>query len=318
MSPMTVMDADRSRGAKILPRVTTRAQARAAATARLRRGADPTTAALDADLLLGHALGISKESLYAHLEEPLDGSGEAAYERLVERRAAGEPVSYLRGYKEFFGLRFAVDPRVLVPRPETEVLVEAALAYLRETGRTRVADIGTGSGAVAVAIAHTDQRVRVTATDVSAEALEVASANAQANGVETRLSFLAGDLLEPLAGEIDVVTANLPYLRDDALAELVGERTSLAFEPRIAVVAGPDGLDVIRRAVAQLRPRLAPGGAAFFECDPPQAEAVAELLRRALEGPTRIHPDLAGAPRVVEGRHPGREARASRPKASVA
>ncbi len=280
--------------------MTTRAAARTEATARLRAAADPT-AALDADLLLAHVCGVTKEALYAHLDEALSPSEAAAYEALVGRRAAGEPVAYLRGYKEFFGLRFAVDPRVLIPRPETEVLVEAVLGFLRATGRTRVVDVGTGSGAIAVAVAVHAPRARVVATDASAAALAVARTNAETHAVSARVDLREGDLLEPVDEEVDVVAANLPYLRADAVRHLAGERTSLAFEPVGAVVAGPDGLEVIRRCVAQLPARLAPGGAAFFECDPPQADTVAGLLRGTIPGTTRVLPDLTGSLRVVEG-----------------
>jgi release factor glutamine methyltransferase len=288
--------------ATILPRVPTRGEARANAIAQLRSAAD-ASAQLDADVLLAHACGITKESMYAHLDAPLSATEDAAYRELVARRAAGEPVAYLRGYKEFFGLRFAVDPRVLIPRPETEVLVEAVLAFLRETRRTRVADVGTGSGAIAVAVAANAPAASVVATDLSGDALDVARANAAAHRVADRVELRRGDLLAPIDGVVDVVAANLPYLRRDAVADLTGERTSLAFEPQVAVVAGgADGLDLIRRAVAQLPDKLAPGGAAYFECDPPQADTVADLLRVRIRATTRIIPDLTGSPRVVEGR----------------
>ncbi len=246
--------------------------------------------------------GVSKEVLYAHLEEPLSSAEASAYRQLVERRAAGEPVAYLRGYKEFFGLRFAVDRRVLIPRPETEVLVEAVLTFLSETGRMRVADVGTGSGAIAIAVAASEPRARVIATDLSADALAVARANATTHGVADRVELREGDLLAPIPDQVDVVAANLPYLRVDAALHLTGERTSLAFEPVTAVVAGADGLDVIRRCVAQLPGTLARGGAAFFECDPPQAPAVEDLLRATIRGTTRVLSDLTGSPRVVEGK----------------
>jgi release factor glutamine methyltransferase len=279
----------------------TRAEARAKGLARLRASGDDT-AALAADLLLAHACAVSKEELYAHLDARLGADEERAYADLIERRAAGEPVAYLRGWKEFFGLRFAVDPRVLVPRPETETLVEAALAHLRSGGRTRVADVGTGSGAVAVALAVNAAGSHVIATDLSAGALEVASANIRAHGVEDRVKLRRGDLLEPLGEEVDVIAANLPYLRADALEHLTGERTSLAFEPREAVLAtGEDGLDLIRRCIEQVPSRLARGGAAFFECDPPQAAIVADLLGTKLGGKTRILRDLMGNERVVVG-----------------
>jgi release factor glutamine methyltransferase len=280
--------------------MTTRARARAEASALL-RGADDPTAALDADLLLAHVVKITKEELYAHLDEPLAAPDEAAYRALVERRARGEPVAYLRGYKEFFGLRLAVDARVLIPRPETEVLVEAALAFIRRSGSRLAADVGTGSGAIAVALAVSEPRIRVIATDISAGALEVARSNALARGVGDRVELRQGDLLAPVAEDVDVVTADLPYLTSDAIARWPGERASLRFEPREAVVAGPDGLEVIRRCIAQLPGHLAPAGAIFFECDPPQAEEVERLVQAALGGRTRVIPDLSGSPRVVMG-----------------
>jgi len=281
--------------------VTTRADARAEATARLRLVADPT-ASLDADLLLAHVCGITREALYAHMDEHMSPSEALALHDLVERRARGEPVAYLRGYKEFYGLRLAVDPRVLIPRPETEVLVEAVLEQVRATGRTRVVDVGTGSGGIAIAVAVSDPRVRVIATDVSADALAVARANAIAHGVARRIDLRQGDLLTPVTEPVDVVAANLPYLRADAREHLTGERTSLLFEPAVAVVAGEDGLDLIRRCVAQLRDKLAPEGVALLECDPSQASVVADLLRDTIHATTRVLPDLTGAPRVVEGK----------------
>ncbi|MDE3101304.1 MAG: peptide chain release factor N(5)-glutamine methyltransferase [Chloroflexota bacterium] len=281
----------------------TRGDARARAMTLLRAAGDDT-APLDADLLLAHVCALRKEELYAHLDAPLAGSEDAAYQALVARRARGEPVAYLRGYKEFFGLRFAVDRRVLIPRPETEVLVETALGFIRDTGGTSVADVGTGSGAIAVALAVSEPRLRVVATDVSPGALEVARANAAALGVAARVELRQGDLLTPLDVAVDVVTANLPYLPDGAVARWSRERTSLAFEPREAVVAGPDGLDVIRRLLVQLPERLLPGGAVFLECDPAQAEATAAVVRTATGGRVRVVADLTGAPRVVVGERP--------------
>jgi release factor glutamine methyltransferase len=179
--------------------------------------------------------------------------------------------------------------------------VEAVLAFLRATGRTRVVDVGTGSGAIAVSIAVHDPRVSVIATDVSVGTMGVAAENAAVHGVARRVDLRDGDLLATVGEQVDVVAANLPYLRDDALQHLVGERTSLAFEPRVAVVAGPDGLDLIRRCIDQLPRVLATGGAAYFECDPPQADTVRELLGARIGAATRTIPDLTGAARVVEG-----------------
>jgi release factor glutamine methyltransferase len=277
--------------------VTTWGEARRSATERLRTGADAATAALDADVLLAFALGVGKEALFAHPERPLDRETEARFSALVERRYGGEPVAYLRGFKEFYGQRFRVDPRVLIPRPETETLVEEACRYIDGRALT-VVDVGTGSGAIACSIALHQPRVRVIATDVSRDALAVADANALALGVAERVELREGDLLAPITEPVDVVCANLPYLRSDAMEDLRDERTSLAFEPNVAVVAGSDGLELIRRCVADLPRVLAKGGAAFFECDPPQSAAIASLLEDA-GMTTRLVHDLAGNERVV-------------------
>ena len=272
-------------------------EARAAATTRLRSAPDPDTAALDADVLLAHVLGVGKEALFAHPERRLSAPEDERFEELVGRRSRGEPVAYLRGFKEFYGLRFQVDPRVLIPRPETEVLVDAAREHIAGRALT-VVDVGTGSGAIAVAIAALEHRVRVIATDSSRDALVAAEANALANGVADRVEFRHGDLLVPITERVDVVCANLPYLPDASVDKWVGERSSLAFEPRAAVVAGADGLGVIRRCIDDLPRVLAPGGAALFECDPPQFASVAEMLEHAGLR-TRALRDLAGAERVV-------------------
>jgi release factor glutamine methyltransferase len=262
------------------------------------RAAGIATAALDADVLLAYVLGVNRELLYAHPDTEMTHGAMRRYRALIERRAKGEPVAYLRGFKEFYGLRFAVDRRVLIPRPETETLVDAAREVIAGRALT-VADIGTGCGAVAIAIAAHERDVRVIATDISAEALAVARENTLRNGVADRVEIREGDLLAPLTDSVDVVVANLPYLRDDALEQLVGERTSLAFEPRVAVTAGKDGLELIWRAASELPRALRPQGAALFEVDPPQAEQVATLLRNAIGGLVGIVRDLSGDERVV-------------------
>ena len=270
-----------------------RGEARSRATERLRASGTPA-AALDADLLLAHVLGVPKELLVAHPEVALAPAEAERYAALIERRSAGFPVAYLRGFKEFYGLRFAVDERVLVPRPETEILVDAVRTHARGRALT-VVDVGTGSGAIAIALAATEPQLRVIATDVSADALDVARANAAANGV--RIELRAGDLLAPITGTVDVVAANLPYLRDDELADPTGDRASLAHEPRLATAAGADGLRIMQRAIADLPRVLAPEGAAFFECDPPQVAAITALL--APLGTVEVLRDLAGLDRVV-------------------
>ena len=262
------------------------------------RAAGIATAVLDADVLLVHVLGVTKETLYAHPDTEMSHGAMRRFRELVERRSKGEPVAYLRGFKEFYGLRLAVDRRVLIPRPETETLVDAAREVI--AGRpVTVADLGTGSGAVAVALAVHERHTRVIATDVSPDALAVARENVLQNGVADRVETREGDLFAPITESIDVVVANLPYLRDDALEHLVGDRTSLAFEPRVAVTAGKDGLELIWRAAAELPRVLARGGEALFEVDPAQAAQVANLLRHSIDGETRIIRDLAGDERVV-------------------
>lgn len=268
------------------------------AAAAFLRAAGIATAALDADVLLAHVLGVTKEMLYAHPDTELPNGALRRYRELIERRARGEPVAYLRGFKEFYGLRFAVDPRVLIPRPETETLVDAAREVIGRRSIT-IADVGTGSGAVAVAIAAHEPEVRVIATDISSDALAVARENTLRNGVADRIDLREGDLLEPIFETVDVVVANLPYLRDDALDQLVGERTSLAYEPRIAVTAGKDGLELIWRAASDLQRVLEPHGAALFEIDPPFADQVEHLLLYSLGGATRVIRDLAGDARVI-------------------
>jgi release factor glutamine methyltransferase len=272
-------------------------EARAAATTRLRSAPDPDTAALDADVLLAYVLGVGKEALFAHPERELSAAESGRYQELIERRAQGEPVAYLRGFKEFYGLRFSVDPRVLIPRPETEVLVDAARERIAGRALT-VVDVGTGSGAIAVAIAAHEHQVRVIGTDSSRDALAVARTNALANGVADRVEFRDGDLLAPITERVDIVCANLPYLPDASVDRWVGERSSLAFEPRVAVVAGPEGLSVIERCVADLPRVMSPGGAAFFECDPPQVAAITAMLERIGLRP-RTERDLSGADRMV-------------------
>lgn len=257
--------------------------------AALRTRALARIAALDADVLLAHALGVTKEALYADPEATVPADLVTAFETMVERRARGEPVAYLRGWKEFYGLRFAVDPRVLVPRPETETIVDA----IRSSGARLVADVGTGSGAIAIALAVSDPGLRVIATDLSADALAVARANVEAHGVAGRVELRQGDLYEPIRERVDAIAANLPYLTDASVEEWTGERASLAFEPRMAVLAGADGLALLRRAISGLPRVLRPGGTAYFECDPPQARAL------AAEHGGKVLTDLAGNERVL-------------------
>jgi release factor glutamine methyltransferase len=280
------------------------AAALAAATAEL-TAAGSETARLDAEVLLRHLLGIDRTALFVRLREPLPADVAWRFQRLVARRAAGAPVAYLTGEREFMGMPFRVAPGVLIPRPETEILVEWALAWLRTRPAAQVLDIGTGSGAIALALARLlspDWSGAIVAVDVSSEALRIAAENRAALGVTDRVQLVRGDLTTWLAEPVDLVLANLPYLRPEQIA---GNRW-LAAESALALAGGPDGLDLIRRLVADLPRVLAPDGAAGFEIDPDQADVVAALLAAALpDDAISVLPDLAGLPRHVVVERPG-------------
>ena len=208
------------------------------------------SARLDAQLLLSFVLHIERPLLYAYPEREVTAEQAQQYLALIERRARGEPVDYLLGQSEFYGLDFLVDRRVLIPRPETELLVEAALATVRNRfaqGRVPiVADIGTGSGAIPITLAVQEPRLPyLYATDISADALEVARLNSQRHHVESRIRFLQGDLLAPLPEPVDMLTANLPYVGTDEMDVLAPD--VYAYEPHLALFSGPRGLDLLER-----------------------------------------------------------------------
>jgi release factor glutamine methyltransferase len=254
---------------------------------------------LDAELLLAHVLGGDRTRLRAHPEHPVGAAQVQAYTRALDRRAAGEPVAYILGYREFWSLRIAVDSAVLVPRPETELLVERALA-LRGAGESLVADLGTGSGAIALALAHERPAWRIVATDSSGGALAVARTNARTLGLE-RVEFVAGDWFEPLAGRtFDLVLSNPPYVAPD---DPVLADAPLRFEPRAALTPpGADALACLRGIVAAAPGHLAPGGWLLLEHGATQAADVAALLVARGFAHVRSHTDLAGHERMTEGR----------------
>ena len=278
------------------------------------RHAGSETPRLDAELLLGHAIGADRTVIVAHPEAPVGADAAARYESGLSRRAAGEPVAYIRGFKEFFGIAFSTDKRALIPRPETERLVELAEAEVmrrltaapRPVGSPplRIVDVGTGSGTVAVSLAVACRRRRVydeidiLATDESADALDLARENAVGHGVADRMQFVQADLLPPVIGDpFDVALANLPYVRSDAID---GLPIAASFEPRDALDGGPDGLVVIGRLLERLPEALANDGVALIEIGADQGEAIRELVDRALPGwRCTVELDLAGNPRVA-------------------
>jgi release factor glutamine methyltransferase len=250
---------------------------------------------LTAELLLAHALGCDRVRLYLDFDKPLGEAELGTFRELVRRRAAGEPTAYLTGRKEFLGRTFRVDRRALVPRPETELLAEAALRALPEGGAAL--ELCTGSGCIGVTLALERPSARVAATDLSAEALSLARENAEALGA--RLELLAGDLYQPLPTGLrfDVVVANPPYVPS---GELPGLAREISHEPRLALDGGADGLAVIRRVVAGAPERLAPGGTLLVEIHESHAESAPRLCAEAGLGGARLHRDLAGLPRFVE------------------
>ena len=280
------------------------AAALGAARARLSRPDSVVRAespALDAEVLLRAVLGRSRAALVAHPEAPLAPQQWQRLAGLLERRAAGEPVAYLTGSKEFMGLTFAVGPAVLIPRPDTECLVERALAVLPTDGRRVVADVGTGSGAIAVSLAVQRPVLQVYALDSDSRAARLAAANARRQGVAERVTVRCGDLLAPLPEAAAVIVANLPYIRSEALPTLpVSVRD---YEPRTALDGGGDGLAVYRRLLGQLAAQpelLRRPGHVLCECDPFQVDALSALVRAALpDAGIEVVCDLAGRTRGI-------------------
>ncbi len=259
-------------------------------------------AQLDAEVLLAHVLGWPRARLYAHPQRRLTTSQQALYREFIERRMASEPVAYLTGRKEFYGLDFFVDRRVLIPRPETELLVEGAIEVVRRgtwrAGRPIVADVGTGSGAIAVSLAVHLPQVVIYATDVSPQALAVAAENCHRHGVEQRVRLLAGDLLEPLPEPVDVVVANLPYVSHAEYERLPPDVAG--YEPRPALDGGRQGLDYIERLLSSARQHLNPNGVILLEIGATQGQAVTALARRYWpHAAVELRQDYAGLDRVV-------------------
>lgn len=252
---------------------------------------------LDAEVLLAHVLGVRRIQLYIHYDKPLAPPEVDAYREAVRRRGRREPVAHITGVREFWSLAFEVDARVLIPRPETEVLVESALARMGDAGR--FADLGTGSGALAVALLRERPRWTAVGVDLSSGALEVAGLNAGRHDLGGRLEFRRGDLFEALTGEIfAALVSNPPYVPSEEIGRL--EPEVAVFDPRLALDGGLDGFDVIRRIVAQAPDHLAPGGFLALEFGAGQEGGVARLFEEARAyGEVNFVPDPAGRPRVA-------------------
>lgn len=253
-----------------------------------------TSPRLDAEILLAHALGVRRLDLYLQFDRPLSDGDLAPYRELIARRGKGEPVAYLTGHREFMKLDLEVTPAVLVPNPDTEVLVQRAVSVARERGgRVRVADVGTGSGCIAVAIGHYVPQATIFATDDDAAALAVAERNVRAHGLADRVTLLQGDLVDPLPGALDLVCANLPYVADGTA--LPAEVTA---QPAHALFAREGGAALIRRLLGAAPARLVAGGVLLAEIDP----SLHEALLGGLEGYAghRFHRDLGGHLRVLE------------------
>jgi release factor glutamine methyltransferase len=270
-------------------------------TARLRLGSHPDRARQDAETLLLHLLVKNTAWLMAHGDELLPDDLSLSYSELLERRYCGEPIQYITGETEFYGLPFRVTPDVLIPRPETEHLVEKVLALAANFLAPRIVDVGTGSGAIAVALAHKLPHAAVTAIDFSAAALAVAKENAKRNGVALR--FLEGDLLAPVTEEkFEFVVSNPPYVP-------TADRESLSvevrdYEPALALFAGDDGLEVYRRLIPAAFDALVPGGYVALEIGCGQSPAITELLARSGFEQIEFVPDLQGIPRVACAQRP--------------
>ena len=277
-----------------------------AATRRLRE-AGSDTPQLDGAVLMAHVLGVSKTWLYAHPTRKLTEVEISRYETLVRRRMCHEPVAYLVGYKSFFGLDITVDRQVLIPRPETELLVERVLSYVKYLigeGRTpRIADVGAGSGAIAVALAVNAPEAFIYAIDISEEALAVAARNVWRYGLSEQVQLLPGNLLDPLPEAVDVVVANLPYVAAAALPGL--PRQIRDYEPALALDGGTDGLATFGAFFDALaspagRAKIQPGGRIYLEIGLQQGPAVRALAARALpEADIEVQVDYAGLDRIV-------------------
>jgi len=253
---------------------------------------------LDAEVLLAHVLDSSRAALLTHPDKVLTEWERTAFDALVERRARGEPVAYLVGERDWYDLTLRVTPDVLVPRPETEGLLERALTWARSREARAAVDVGTGSGALAIALARALPRATVYATDLSREALDVARANKERIGPTLAVTFLHGDLLAPLPASVDLIVANLPYIGEEEYNSL--GRDVRLYEPRGALVGGRGGHELMGRLLAAAPASLRAPGAIFLELGPAQAEAALAAAHDAFpEAAIRLEDDYAGLARYL-------------------
>jgi len=261
---------------------------------------------LEARILLQHTLKLSPAQLYTQPERILSREQVRSLQELIERRLSREPAAYIVGHKEFYGVDFYVDAHVLIPRPETEVLIEAALEFAEgctnrfsSSGRPLlIADVGTGCGAIAISLALNLPQSKVYATDISPSALEVARFNCEHHNVTEQIILLQGNLLEPVPEPVDLIVANLPYIRNSELANLSPEITD--FEPRVALDGGESGLEQIRQLLKQVERKIHPGGRLLFEIGQEQEKAVACLINHRLpRAKFEFIPDSSGIDRAV-------------------
>jgi release factor glutamine methyltransferase len=253
---------------------------------------------LEAELLLRHAANLSIDKLYLQYNRELTDKEFHLLFDLIKRRLHGEPVAYILGYKEFFGLTLDVNHSVLIPRPETEMLVEKAIEFVRQKNVHLIADIGTGCGAIAISLAKHLPECKIYAIDISKDALEVAKANRKKHGVDDRVRILPGNLLEPIPESVDLIIANLPYVKNEDWERLPG--MIKASEPKTALAGGANGLDVITELLAAAKDKLRPNGTIMLEIGYDQGGALLDLAYTYFpEATTEIFTDLAELDRVV-------------------
>ena len=256
-------------------------------------------ASLEGELLLRQALGIDRAHLYSNLDRELSLEQAETFWNFIKRRLNGEPTAYITGHREFYRLDFYVDARVLIPRPESELLVEKALAIARPHVTYVIAEIGTGCGAIAISLALNLPETRIYATDISVPALEVARINCQKHGVGDRVCLLQGDMLDPLPEPVDLIIANLPYVKKSEISQ-----AGLSdFEPQLALDGGPGGLDKIHQLCRQVGSKLNPQGSLLLEIGQGQGNSVITFLRDLFPSAViEVTPDLSSIERVVSMR----------------